>query len=118
MAGRVWERRVTGRCWVGVWSGQVKAGQLQLQQDEDNCRDCGELVVIDFNNGKCENANSEINILCDEQPAVVVISDDDSSIFQQINENTKLEVEASSEDLDCGTSMHADTESSLDSRTA
>jgi hypothetical protein len=71
-------------------------------------------VVVDLNNGKREDANSEINALGDEQSTVMTFSNNHSGIFEQINEDTKFEVEAGPKDLNCGASLHADTKSSLD----
>jgi hypothetical protein len=69
-------------------------------------------VVVDLNNGKREGANSEINARSDGQSTA--FSNDHSAVFEQINEDTKFKVEAGPKDLNCGTSLHADTKSSLD----
>jgi hypothetical protein len=97
------------------WCGQANAWQLQFQEDHDNRGDGSELVEVDLNNGKREGANSKINALGDEQSTVMAFSNDHSGVFEQINEDTKFEVEAGPKDLNCGTSLHADTKSSLDS---
>jgi hypothetical protein len=69
-------------------------------------------VVIDFNNGKCKNPNGELDAFCNVQ-LTFIASSDHSSIFEQINKDTQFKIEASSEDFDCGTSLHANAESSL-----
>jgi hypothetical protein len=71
-------------------------------------------VVIDFNDDKREYTNSETNMFLNEQSAVVAFSNGNSGILKQIDEDTKLKFEAGSKDFHCGTTLQADTESSLD----
>ena len=118
ISGRISSRsgkcRVSGSTVVTTAScRQAKAGEIQLQEDDDLGGDSKELVVIDFKNGKGENTNCEINTLGNVQATVMAFSEDDSGVLEQVNVDTKLEVKPSSEDLDCGTGLHTDTESSL-----
>jgi hypothetical protein len=108
------KRRVSSGTVVVVTSSrQAKAREVQLQEDDDLKGNGKELVVVDLNNGKGVNADCETNALGDVQATVVALSNDYSGVLEKINVDTKLEVKAGSEDLDCGTSLHANTQSCL-----
>jgi hypothetical protein len=90
---------------VGRSCSQADIWQVKLQENDDSSGDSSEGVVINLKDENSINANSKVNLLADEEPAVVAFPNGDSSVLQKIDVDAKFKLEAGSEYLNCGSSL-------------